>query len=161
MRRPPKERDEIWRNKKNEFRSCKCAGLPNLDALKYPVTILFLLLTVAQTFSKWCVIAEFRLNREYIAKNLCVNRFRTCPCCKGKCYLNKRLAEDQSQQQTPGKDAQHEEIPLQIVETGNVLPEPVVITSAASACDPSWLDDDSQDYIPSFFAPPRETMFLS
>ena len=128
--------------------------------LKYPVTILFLLLTVAQTFSKWCVIAEFRVNKDYIAKNLCVNRFKPSCCCKGKCYLNKRLAEDQSQQQTPGKSAQHEEIPLQVLRPDNILPEPVVSHPATSAHATRHPDDEPQDYIPSFFAPPRQTMFI-
>lgn len=121
---------------------------------------MLLLLTAVQTFSKWCLIAEFRIERDYIAKNLCVNRFKPCCCCKGKCYLNKKLAEDQSQQQTPGKDAQHEEIPLQVSRTMNILPEPVV-TILPYRPATRHLDDEPQDYIPSFFAPPRETMSIS
>ncbi|HEV9038211.1 MAG TPA: hypothetical protein VGQ51_16365 [Puia sp.] len=128
--------------------------------LKYPVTILFLLLTVAQTFSKWCLIAEFRINRDYIAQNLCVNRNKPSCCCKGKCYLNKKLAEDQSQQQTPGKDARHEEIPLQVLRATNIVPVPVV-TILHHRPATRHLDDEPQEYIPSFFAPPRETMFFA
>lgn len=128
--------------------------------LKYPVTILLLLLTAVQTFPKWCLIAEFRINRDYIAKNLCVNRGRPSCCCKGKCYLKKRLAEDQSQQGTPGKDAWHEEMPLQVQRTGFELPAPevtiILITHATR-----YLDDQPQDYIPSFFAPPRKTMLFA
>lgn len=127
--------------------------------MKYPVTILLLLLTALQTFSKWCLIAEFRIERDYIAKNLCVNRSRPSCCCKGKCYLNKKLAEDQSQQQTPGKGAQHEEIPLQVLAEDRLLPDPVV-TILHSAYVTRYLTDKPQDYIPTFFAPPRETMFL-
>ena len=111
---------------------------------------------VVQTFSKWCLIAEFRIEREYIAKNLCVNRLKTCSCCKGKCYLNKRLAEDQSQQQTPAKNAP-EEVPLQVPCTTNVLPEPVVIILHHRYAT-LHRDGEPQDYIPSFFTPPRETM---
>lgn len=112
-----------------------------------------------QTFSKWCLIVEFRINRDYIAKNLCVNRSRPSCCCKGKCYLNKKLAEDQSQQQTPGKDAQHEEIPLQASQSVNILPEPVV-TILHHRHATRHPDGEPQDYIPSFFAPPRETMSI-
>jgi hypothetical protein len=128
--------------------------------LKYPVTILLLLLTAVQTFSKWCLIAEFRIERDYIAKNLCVNRFKPCSCCKGKCYLNKKLAEDQSQQQVPVRDAQHQEIPLQVLPMGGLLPDPVVEVLNSSYATRHLLEKP-QDYISSFFAPPRETMFLS
>jgi hypothetical protein len=114
---------------------------------------------VVQTFSKWCLIAEFRIERDYIAKNLCVNRLNPCCCCKGKCYLNKKLAEDESRQQTPGKDAQHEEIPLQVLPTGKLVPDPVV-TYVHAGTAARYLNRKSQEYIPSFFAPPREDEVL-
>ncbi|HLZ87173.1 MAG TPA: hypothetical protein VKQ52_08035, partial [Puia sp.] len=62
---------------------------------KYPVTILLILLVATQTFSKWCLIAGFQVNRDYIASNLCVNRLNAISCCKGKCFLNKSLADDE------------------------------------------------------------------
>jgi len=127
--------------------------------IKYPVTILLLLLTAIQTFSKWCVIAEFRLNRDYIAKNLCVNRLKPCCCCKGKCYLNKKLAADESQQQTP-KGIQQEETPFQLNDRDHLLPDPVIHIIATRYAT-RYLDGTPQDYIPSFFAPPRETMFFA
>ena len=66
--------------------------------LKYPVTILLLLLTAVQTFSKWCLIAEFRIERDYIAKNLCVNKDKPQLHCEGQCCLKKRLAQEAKNQ---------------------------------------------------------------
>ena len=60
------------------------------------VPILLLLMTI-QTFSKWVVVIDYNLNRNYIAKNLCVNRARPKMHCNGKCQMMKKLAEEEKQ----------------------------------------------------------------
>ena len=50
------------------------------------------------TFSPWGTIAYFKLNREYIAKVLCENRKRPELHCDGKCYLAKKLKQQQEKQ---------------------------------------------------------------
>lgn len=125
-----------------------------MHSLKYPVTILLILLTALQTFSKWAVIVEFEVNRDYIAKNLCVNRLRPSCCCRGKCYLTKKINADESQQQAPGKSGQREESPLQLFEEMNKVPEraPASIVSV----DPTrYLDPHTRDFYLSVFQPPQ------
>jgi hypothetical protein len=39
---------------------------------------------------------SFYLQRDYIAKTLCVNRFEAIPVCKGQCYLKKQIKENDS-----------------------------------------------------------------
>jgi hypothetical protein len=36
-------------------------------------------------------ILDYLMHKDYIAKNLCVNRNKPHSCCKGKCYLVKQL----------------------------------------------------------------------
>jgi len=57
----------------------------------------FLLIALqAPLFSKWGSVAYFQMNREFIAKNLCVNKNKPKMNCNGQCYLAKQLksAED-------------------------------------------------------------------
>jgi hypothetical protein len=121
---------------------------------KYPVTILLILLVAAQSFSKWCLIAEFQVNRDFIARNLCVNRLNPISCCKGTCFLNKNLADDESKQQLPGKGGQRDEVLLQVHRAENLLPQPVVIAFVLRHFA-RYTDRAAQEFIPSFFAPPR------
>lgn len=44
-------------------------------------------------------MAAFKINQDYIAANLCINRFEAIPVCKGSCYLEDKLNQDQKQQQ--------------------------------------------------------------
>jgi hypothetical protein len=54
--------------------------------------VVFLLLTLMlQCFSKTIVVADFYANRDYIARNLCINRLRTAVHCGGRCQLDKRI----------------------------------------------------------------------
>jgi hypothetical protein len=50
------------------------------------------------TLSPWGTIAYFKLNRDYIAKVLCENRERPQMHCNGKCYLAKKLKQQQEKQ---------------------------------------------------------------
>lgn len=47
------------------------------------------------TLSPWGTIAYFKINRDYIAKVLCENRQRPELKCNGKCYLAKKLKEQE------------------------------------------------------------------
>ena len=51
---------------------------------------------------------SYEINKDYIANNLCVNRAKPSCCCKGKCFLQKKLAADEDQQQPSGKTTQRE-----------------------------------------------------
>ena len=67
------------------------------------------------------------------------------------------MASDESQQQMPGKGAQQEETPFQVLRPDKVLPDPVVTTLRPGHAT-RYLGDKPQDYFPSVFAPPRETI---
>jgi hypothetical protein len=123
-------------------------------ALKIPITIVLIALIALQTFSQWCLILDYQVNRDYIAKNLCVNRDNVSCCCKGKCFLNKKMAADQSQQQAPGKGGQKEESPVQLQASINTLPAlqaPVLIVRNPAR----YLASCSQVFIHSVFQPPQ------
>ena len=37
---------------------------------------------------------EYAVNKDYIAKYLCINRFDPLNCCKGKCFLEKQIKKN-------------------------------------------------------------------
>ena len=60
------------------------------------VSILILLLSI-QTFSKWLIVIEFNLNKEFIAASLCENKAKPQLKCNGKCQLVKNLNEGEKE----------------------------------------------------------------
>ena len=65
--------------------------------MKFILVPILLLLMLAQSFSKWIVVMEYNLNKDFIAKNLCINKSRPKMHCNGKCQMMKRLAEEEKQ----------------------------------------------------------------
>lgn len=67
--------------------------------MKFIVSPILILLLLTQTFSNWFVVMAFNLNRDYIAKTLCENRYRPQLNCKGNCVLMKKMREKEKQEQ--------------------------------------------------------------
>ncbi|MCL9769948.1 hypothetical protein NAT47_05920 [Flavobacterium sp. HXWNR69] len=65
---------------------------------KVIVIFLLFIFTIQITKSFW-IISSFHINRDYIAKNICINRFDKIPTCKGKCYLDSELSKEQKENQ--------------------------------------------------------------
>jgi hypothetical protein len=122
--------------------------------LKYFVTILLIGVVALQTFSKWFVILDYRINEEYIAKNLCENRNKSKSCCHGKCYLGKQLAKEEDQQQTPAKGGQREETQTIWYLLNNTQAE-FHLFGLLKSNYPLYLTGKSQEFARSFFQPPQ------
>jgi hypothetical protein len=71
--------------------------------LKKILVILLTLLIFIQPLSKVWIFVSFKINQDYIAKNLCENRAKPMLKCNGKCQLMKKLkqADKDEEKQTP------------------------------------------------------------
>jgi hypothetical protein len=49
--------------------------------------------------NQWGAVAYYRVNQDYIAKNLCVNRDKPMLNCNGQCYLAKQLKAAEEKEQ--------------------------------------------------------------
>jgi hypothetical protein len=59
---------------------------------------------------------EYALNKEYIAKNLCINRDKPKNCCQGKCHLKKQLAKSDETSDTAKNESSQKPHKTQIDE---------------------------------------------
>jgi len=65
--------------------------------MKFILVPILMALVLTQAFSKWVVVMDYNLNKDFIAKNLCINKARPKMHCNGKCQMMKRLAEEEKQ----------------------------------------------------------------
>ena len=65
--------------------------------MKFIASTIFILLLLTQVFSKWLMVIDYTINKDYIAKNLCENRNRPTLHCNGKCQLMKKMALEDDQ----------------------------------------------------------------
>jgi hypothetical protein len=78
------------------------------------IAILVIFVMLMQTFSKTIIFASFKINQEYIAKNLCENRNTPEKNCCGKCLLRKQMQKDEQKQDSrlPSSQKNFDEIVL-------------------------------------------------
>jgi len=65
-------------------------------------------------------VIDYLINKNYIAKNLCVNRNKPKSCCKGKCHMVKQL---QKANQNPEKDTKNTNNRVQVKELNEFVVE--------------------------------------
>lgn len=63
-------------------------------------------------------IIDYLLHKDYIAKNLCINRKKLHSCCKGKCYLVKQLKKTSANTESDSKNTEKR---IQLRETDQFL----------------------------------------
>jgi len=106
-----------------------------------------------QSTSQLWVLGVFELNRNYIAANLCINRFESIPVCKGSCVLEKQMNEfGQQQQHIP--DLKTKEINLFCEsDVFNYAPQTLILDliSTHSLLNTSFI---SSEHLRSVFRPP-------
>ncbi|HVW98251.1 MAG TPA: hypothetical protein VHA56_19955 [Mucilaginibacter sp.] len=69
------------------------------------LAVLLILTLTAASFQRFFVYAGFKLNQDYISKNLCVNRNRPWMHCNGKCYFMRKIkAAQENEKKQADKD---------------------------------------------------------
>ncbi|MBU2929741.1 hypothetical protein KO515_15995 [Winogradskyella psychrotolerans] len=71
-----------------------------------------IVLLILPSLNKIGVLIDFKINQDFIAKILCINKEKPELTCNGKCYLTKQLkkAEKQDQKQAPNSKKDRIEI---------------------------------------------------
>ena len=64
-------------------------------------------LLICQSFSSLFIVAGYEINKDFITKNICVNKNKPSLHCNGKCHLKKELSKD-SESETGTKGPQKE-----------------------------------------------------
>ena len=93
--------------------------------MKFILVPILIALVLTQVFSKWLVVMEYNLNKDFIAKNLCVNRAKPKMHCNGKCQMMKRLAEEEKQN-SEGNNNTSSKIKIQDIFFSDEISNPVL-----------------------------------
>jgi hypothetical protein len=74
-----------------------------VNLLKKVISILLIFLVLLQPMSKLWIVVSFKINQDFIAKVLCINRSKPKSACAGKCHLTRELknATEKEQKQIP------------------------------------------------------------
>ena len=120
--------------------------------MKFIVVSILFICTIAASFSNWLVIASFNINQGYIAKQLCVNRYKPNSNCNGHCYLGKQLNKTEKPEGNNGSTGKEKfEVQLFFMESPNSV---FAIAGLKNAFQPCNKHFTQQLCIRAFFHPP-------
>lgn len=123
-----------------------------MDMFKQFTAILLLFAISVQTFHKAIIVIEFYRNQEYIAKNLCENRFRPQLHCDGHCLLAKKLQQaEKKEQHNPDLKGENKQ---EVVSSKSFYP--VIATATIEPVTPHYAFNKGKpvDFAEDFFHPP-------
>lgn len=123
-----------------------------MDMFKQFTAILLLFAITVQTFHKAIIVIDFYRNQEYIAKNLCENRFRPQLHCDGHCLLAKKLQQaEKKEQHNPDLKGESKQ---EVVSSKSFYP--VIVTTTIEPVTPHYAFNKGKpvDFAEDFFHPP-------
>lgn len=119
--------------------------------------VCFVLVSVflLQSLSKTIVVADYQINKEYIAKVLCVNKSKPKMHCNGKCHLKKELKKAEKKERSPANPLNEKnEIQLFSQSTSTIdLFSSVILTTNTLLSDYAFHVSDT--HLDSVFHPPQ------
>jgi hypothetical protein len=106
--------------------------------------------------NQWGAVAYYRVNQDYIAKNLCENRDKPMMNCNGQCYLAKQLKAAEEKEQKSNSE-RLEKMPEVVLAFQAIEPVFSPRFSAPIAIENHF---STQEFFPNaaakgFFHPPR------
>lgn len=105
------------------------------------------------TSSLW-IFVSFYANRNYISKNICINRFDLIPICEGQCYLTTQLKKNDKQEQKLPELKQKETQLFYLEERLQTRESCIRIIDANTNF--FYFSDYSDAFIVNVFQPPRQ-----
>ena len=98
-------------------------------------------------------LAEYALNKNFIAANFCENRYKSEIHCAGTCYLNKQLARANDNQNTENR---HGAVKILIIDFFEPVAQPSFGCNHMSAVHHFAVNTQpiSEDYRDNLFRPP-------
>lgn len=113
----------------------------------------FLFLAIAiQLTGNLITVAAYEMNKEYIAKNLCINKNKPKSHCNGKCHLMKELQKEEKKNDRPCNSMKDKIETVQFFESS--IESNFVNESKGSIIDIIYLESKTFHFENAIFHPP-------
>lgn len=99
------------------------------------------------------VVLNYEVNKKYIISHFCINKSKPKLHCNGKCYMMRKMKQQEEQEKAPAGNSIVEKIQIQLFFEKDFLFEPLPATSVT--CSPAYQQHFiSRSYYPLIFHPP-------
>lgn len=125
----------------------------SLRSMRYVTAIVLLIGMLGSTFSSYCVWLDYAFNKKYIVANLCVNKDRPALKCEGRCYLCRKINNENNK--APESSPRRANFKFQLLSEMSSGSFVFSIPDFITAVHPSYNDVICSSFLPSCFHPPQ------
>lgn len=94
-----------------------------MKILKPILSFVLLAAIMLQVLGKLIVLANYTINKNYIANVLCINKTKPKIHCNGKCHLKKQLQKEDAKEQSPANPFKEiKDLPLYFGNSSSLTP---------------------------------------
>ena len=126
--------------------------------MKKAIAIIISLCFLVQLTARFAVIGYYKLNKNYIARNLCENKDKPKSTCCGKCYLRKQLKKvddnESPVKKAPVKTEKNEILVAVVTPPRHFSIQPLIVADATSIQNPVFQSMYASAVPFSVFHPP-------
>lgn len=108
------------------------------------------------SLTKIGILIDFKINQDFIAEVLCINREKPMSTCNGKCYLSEQLkkAKEQEEKQTPS--SKNERIEVIYFHSASLFDFLSLENDCVSKLNPAYVNElHTSSFIADIFHPPK------
>ena len=119
------------------------------------ISFLVIAIFVFQVLAKFIIVADYVVNKDFIAKTLCENKNKPKLKCNGKCHLAKQLdKQDKKEKPTTSSKDKFEIVYFQSINQ-DVNNEKVIISVEEKKSKFYYSENRKSTFLNSIFQPPR------
>ena len=108
---------------------------------------------MVQSFTSWIIVAEYTINKDYIARNLCINKEKPKLHCNGKCQLMKKLVEGENQNSS--SNTQTSKIKMDVLFVQEMDPPSICdLSNEKTTFNPAYIVKQPTGSVKAIFHPP-------
>lgn len=119
------------------------------------VSILLIAAFSASTVTRVFTIVDFKINQDYIAKVLCINKDKPTSTCNGKCHLSKQLKKQANEEDKQLPQNSKEKVETLFSESISINITPNFILNAKRASSFEYDGFNTSNYLTDVFHPPQ------
>lgn len=106
--------------------------------------------------SKIGILIDFKINQDFIAEVLCIDREKPMSTCNGKCYLSEQLKKDEEQEEKQAPTNKKDRLEVVCFYAKNTFDLLLYTDSFVSKLNPACIDEFyTSSYIADIFRPPK------
>lgn len=123
--------------------------------MKSAIAIFMIFILMFSCINRLWILVDFSINQDFIAEVLCINKDKPVLACNGKCYLSKKLKEQEEKEKEQVPSSLKEKSEIVYINSFSSVVLPGLSTSIISKLNSAYSFHSISNHLDRIFRPPK------